>query len=92
MIAQPVRLPFAVAVCAFALAACGIFTPATVPAVTALGACIIDRSATDAQVQPTMTALAIVEDVAAYCATDVGVVVATLAEVNRAHAKASAHK
>jgi hypothetical protein len=64
-------------VLALALAACA--TPATIPATATLVACVYERADHDAHVQPPMTDLAITADVAAYCATDAGTVIATLA-------------
>src|SRR5580693_5564916 len=60
-----VKLPLA-PVFAVACASCGLFTPASAPAITALGACIVQRSVTDAQVSPALSALQVVEDVAGY--------------------------
>lgn len=73
-------LTFTGGVAALATAACTP-SPATVTAVGALGACILARSAGDADVKPPMSTPAIVEDVAAYCATDVLTVVTTLEAV-----------
>jgi hypothetical protein len=74
---RPSWLVLAGAVVLATVAACA--TPATVPATVNLVACVYERADHDAHVQPPMTDLAITADVAAYCATDAGTVIATLA-------------
>ncbi len=75
-----------------ALSGCGLFTPATVPAIGALGACIVARTANDADVTPAMTPLAIVEDVAGYCSTDIATVVASLGAIKAEKERQAAAK
>jgi hypothetical protein len=80
---------FGLGVCA-ALVVCGFMLFATadcgVPLVpiTDLGACIVTRADRDDKVVPPMTDVAIAADVAAFCVVDVPVVIASLAEVQKA--------